>query len=57
MLGQRQCRLDPVIAADLARVSTWSVDLRYEVGFVPTREATAFLGASNAILDWVIRST
>lgn len=57
MLGQRQCRLDPVIAADLARVITWSVDLRYEVGFVPTREATAFLGASNAILDWVIRST
>jgi HEPN domain-containing protein len=40
----------------LARVATWSTDLRYEVGLVETRTAQLFLEAAEAIREWMERS-
>lgn len=40
------------ITQQLARVATWTTDLRYQPGAVRKNEATAFLDACKAIFDW-----
>lgn len=56
MLRQRQCTIPLPIAVLFRRISSWSTDLRYEVGFVPTKDAEQFLAAAKDIMDWVKRS-
>ena len=44
------------VAKMLGRVSTWSTELRYEVGIVSFEEADRFLRAVKSIRDWAERS-
>jgi HEPN domain-containing protein len=39
----------------LARVSTWSTDLRYKPGLTPRKDAEEFLTAARAVMDWATR--
>ena len=39
----------------LKQVEEWSTDLRYQAGFVRSRETAGFLGASEEILNWCLR--
>jgi HEPN domain-containing protein len=43
------------VAGHLSLVSSWSTDLRYQPGPGDLRDATAFLTATHAILEWAKR--
>jgi HEPN domain-containing protein len=56
LLARRHCRVPTEIVPHIARVETWSTELRYEVGRIPDSEAELFLSSSHKILHWVQRS-
>lgn len=51
-LVKQRSQIESRVAESLSRVATWSTDLRYEVGYVPFRDAEAFLKAAKEIRDW-----
>ena len=54
-LRTRGCRVPPAVALNFAR-TTWSTDLRYEIGMVEKKDSQSFLNATQEILEWVQRS-
>ena len=44
--------LPPDVIPHLARVNTWSTDMRYSPGTIALRDAKAFLDSSVEILTW-----
>jgi hypothetical protein len=53
LLKRRNVNLPVALVRHLRTVSTWSTDLRYEVGRIPHEDAQAFFRAAKEIVLWV----
>ena len=45
-------KIPDFLALPMNRVGTWSTDLRYATGYLPSREAKSFLHAAREIIVW-----
>jgi HEPN domain-containing protein len=56
LVRQRQCIIPPEIAKAVSRAAGWSTDLRYEVGAMQFKDASAIVDSAQQVLQWVNRS-